>query len=100
MRTTLVVITVLIVVPFFVFRTTKTHTIVHLKPISGLGTTQNRRRTPTSPHIPPPPHDDRPFIVLSETKLSKRHIPVWARYSPLLVNSFVLGPAVINTHTT
>jgi hypothetical protein len=28
-------------------------------------------------------HDDRPFIVLTETKLSKRHIPVWARYSPL-----------------
>ncbi len=28
--------------------------------------------------------DDRPFIVLTETKLSKRHIPVWARYSPLL----------------
>jgi hypothetical protein len=27
--------------------------------------------------------DDRPFIVLTETKLSKRHIPVWARYSPL-----------------
>ncbi len=26
---------------------------------------------------------DRPFIVLTETKLSKRHIPVWARYSPL-----------------
>ncbi len=28
--------------------------------------------------------DDRPFIVLAETKPSKRHIPVWARYSPLL----------------
>ena len=28
-------------------------------------------------------HDDRPFIVLTETKPSKRHIPVWARYSPL-----------------
>jgi hypothetical protein len=28
--------------------------------------------------------DDRPFIVLAETKTSKRHIPVWARYSPLL----------------
>jgi hypothetical protein len=28
-------------------------------------------------------HDDRPFIVLAETKPSKRHIPVWARYSPL-----------------
>ncbi len=27
--------------------------------------------------------DDRPFIVLAETKPSKRHIPVWARYSPL-----------------
>ena len=27
--------------------------------------------------------DDRPFIVLTETKPSKRHIPVWARYSPL-----------------
>jgi hypothetical protein len=27
--------------------------------------------------------DDRPFIVLTETKFSKRHIPVWARYSPL-----------------
>jgi hypothetical protein len=26
---------------------------------------------------------DRPFIVLAETKPSKRHIPVWARYSPL-----------------
>jgi hypothetical protein len=26
---------------------------------------------------------DRPFIVLTETKPSKRHIPVWARYSPL-----------------
>jgi hypothetical protein len=26
---------------------------------------------------------DRPFIVLTETKFSKRHIPVWARYSPL-----------------
>ena len=25
--------------------------------------------------------DDRPFIVLTETKPSKRHIPVWARYS-------------------
>ena len=25
---------------------------------------------------------DRPFIVLTETKPSKRHIPVWARYSP------------------
>ena len=25
---------------------------------------------------------DRPFIVLAETKPSKRHIPVWARYSP------------------
>jgi hypothetical protein len=29
--------------------------------------------------------DDRPFIVLAETKPSKRHIPVWARYSPLRV---------------
>ena len=29
------------------------------------------------------PDDDRPFIVLTETKPSKRHIPVWARYSPL-----------------
>ena len=28
-------------------------------------------------------YDDRPFIVLTETKPSKRHIPVWARYSPL-----------------
>jgi hypothetical protein len=28
-------------------------------------------------------HDDRPFIVLTETKPSKRHIPVWARCSPL-----------------
>jgi hypothetical protein len=27
--------------------------------------------------------DDRPFIVLTETKTSNRHIPVWARYSPL-----------------
>ena len=27
-------------------------------------------------------HDDRPFIVLTETKSSYRHIPVWARYSP------------------
>jgi hypothetical protein len=27
--------------------------------------------------------DDRPFIVLAETKPSKRHIPVWARYSSL-----------------
>ena len=26
---------------------------------------------------------DRPFIVLTETKSSNRHIPVWARYSPL-----------------
>jgi hypothetical protein len=26
--------------------------------------------------------DDRPFIVLTETKSSYRHIPVWARYSP------------------
>ena len=26
---------------------------------------------------------DRPFIVLTETKFCKRHIPVWARYSPL-----------------
>ena len=26
---------------------------------------------------------DRLFIVLIETKPSKRHIPVWARYSPL-----------------
>ncbi len=26
---------------------------------------------------------DRPFIVLTETKTSHRHIPVWARYSPL-----------------
>ena len=25
----------------------------------------------------------RPFIVLAETKPSKRHIPVWAQYSPL-----------------
>ena len=25
---------------------------------------------------------DRPFIVLTETKSSYRHIPVWARYSP------------------
>jgi len=25
---------------------------------------------------------DRPFIVLTETKSSNRHIPVWARYSP------------------
>ena len=25
----------------------------------------------------------RPFIVLTETKPSKRHIPVWDRYSPL-----------------
>ena len=25
---------------------------------------------------------DRPFIVLTETKPSKRHIPVWAQYSP------------------
>ena len=30
---------------------------------------------------------DRPFIVLTETKLSKRHIPVWARYSPLYSDS-------------
>ncbi len=29
--------------------------------------------------------DDRPFIVLTETKPSKRHIPVWARYSPLVL---------------
>ena len=28
-------------------------------------------------------HDDRPFIVLTETKPSKCHIPAWARYSPL-----------------
>jgi hypothetical protein len=27
--------------------------------------------------------DDRPFIVLAETKNSNRRIPVWARYSPL-----------------
>jgi hypothetical protein len=32
MRTTLIVITAFIVVPFFVFRTTKTHVIVHLYP--------------------------------------------------------------------
>ena len=25
---------------------------------------------------------DRPFIVLTDTKSSNRHIPVWARYSP------------------
>jgi len=25
---------------------------------------------------------DRPFIVLTETRSSYRHIPVWARYSP------------------
>jgi hypothetical protein len=30
-----------------------------------------------------PPDRYRPFIVLAETKPSKRHIPVWARYSPL-----------------
>jgi hypothetical protein len=28
-------------------------------------------------------YDDRPFIVLTETKPSKRHIPVWARYLTL-----------------
>ncbi len=27
-------------------------------------------------------NDDDPFIVLTETKSSYRHIPVWARYSP------------------
>jgi hypothetical protein len=27
--------------------------------------------------------DDRLFIVLAESKPSKHHIPVWARYSPL-----------------
>ena len=27
-------------------------------------------------------HDDRPFIVLTETKFSFRCIPVWDRYSP------------------
>ena len=32
--------------------------------------------------VPTDGNDDRPFIVLTETKLSKRHIPVWARYSP------------------
>ena len=25
---------------------------------------------------------DRPFIVLTETKFSNHHIPVWAQYSP------------------
>jgi hypothetical protein len=30
------------------------------------------------------PAIDRPLIVLTETKLSKRHIPVWAQYSPQL----------------
>jgi hypothetical protein len=34
-------------------------------------------------HLRTHAHDDRPFIVLAETKPSKRHIPVWARYSPL-----------------
>jgi hypothetical protein len=29
----------------------------------------------------PDPTIDRPFIVLTETKSSYRHIPVWARYS-------------------
>jgi hypothetical protein len=33
--------------------------------------------------VPPFTPIDRPFIVLTETKFSKRHIPVWARYSPL-----------------
>jgi hypothetical protein len=35
------------------------------------------------PKMRPCVYDDRPFIVLAETKPSKRHIPVWARYSPL-----------------
>jgi hypothetical protein len=38
------------------------------------------------PRPPPPlgrgPQFDRPFIVLTETKSSYHHIPVWARYSP------------------
>ena len=36
--------------------------------------------------------DDRPFIVLTETKPSKRHIPVWARYSPLTMTVAARGP--------
>ena len=32
--------------------------------------------------IYPYPSIDRPFIVLTETRSSYRHIPVWARYSP------------------
>ena len=35
-----------------------------------------------------PNNDDRPFIVLTETKPSKRHIPVWARYSPLTMYQY------------
>ena len=31
-----------------------------------------------------PDRIDRPFIVLTETKSSYLHIPVWARYSPHL----------------
>jgi hypothetical protein len=40
-------------------------------------------RLPCSPGTSSALDDDRPFIVLTETKPSKRHIPVWARYSPL-----------------
>jgi len=36
------------------------------------------------PDLLQPDLDDCPFIVLTETKPSKRHIPVWALYSPLL----------------
>ena len=36
---------------------------------------------------------DRPFIVLTETKPSKRHIPVWARYSPLEAREVDASPA-------
>jgi len=34
------------------------------------------------PTNPGPRSIDRPFMVLTETKSSNRHIPVWARYSP------------------
>jgi hypothetical protein len=37
---------------------------------------------------------DRPFIVLTETKSSYRHIPVWARYSPVRLR---VGRACLGT---
>ena len=37
---------------------------------------------------------DRPFIVLTETKSSYRHIPVWARYSPHCMDPACPSPNV------